>query len=77
MSPVEGENDGVRQLADVDEAGVVATVMPLGSGSVKLIPVTLEELELVNAIDKVDVPPLVIATLENDLVIEIGETMVA
>jgi hypothetical protein len=39
--------------------------------------VTAEELELVIAIDKVEVPPLVMDTGEKDLVMLSGEEMIA
>lgn len=80
VAPALGEKLGVRQPAEVDAAGVAATLIcagVVGKVSVRLTPVTGDELELVIAIDSVEVPPLLIDTGEKDLVMLKGDEIMA
>ena len=79
-APALGENVGEVHPAEMDTGGVAATLIwagDVGSVSVKLTPLTADALELVIAMDKVDVPPPAIDTGEKDLVIVSGEVIVA
>ena len=80
VAPPIGEKEGETQPAEVDAAGVLATLIcagELGSGSVRLTPVTADVLVLVMTIDNVEVPPPVMDTGENALDIVNGDVIVA
>ena len=80
FAPAPGEKLGVRQPADAVAAGVLATLIwagEVGNVSDRLTPVTAEELELVIAIDNVEVPPPAMDTGEKDLVIVSGDEIEA
>lgn len=80
VAPPLGEKEGETQPAEVDAAGVDATLIcagEVGKVSVTLTPVIAEELELVIAMESVEVPPPAMDTGEKDLVIVSGVEMEA
>ena len=80
VAPALGENEGDTQPNEVVASGVLATLIwagEVGSVSIKLTPVAAVSLELVIAMDKVEVLPLVIETGLKDLDIDSGEVMEA